>query len=351
MAHRNGGGSRAICLVRRTALFAALVADTASALNLGKIGAAQTSALRYIVSANHMYASEPFEADFASVAAFVPEEPKMDSSELGLEGARALAETRQEAAPKGDVAWCSAVSSEQFCSLTAWNTPQIYVPHLYWACGLVDGGESIAITLDMRPRADAGYDTMLPDGSFPEPDSREAFMKASTRKELADSYFTADAVEWVQSLRDGATALAQPTVPYACAGPLLLDVVLPLSDAAIDMACDACEGAASLWLDWMASAEKLDSRRTMTVFAHDAKTRALCLATTTAGLEARFGTDGRTLALADAGPLDITDRGSAQNAAAESNFGDEEKDGVIKDMLALASQGRTPTEDQSPSKA
>ena len=45
--------------------------------------------------------------------------------------------------------------------------------------------------------------------------------------------------------------------------------------------------------------------------------------------------------MADAGPMDITDRGSAQNTAAESNFGDEEKDGVIKDMLTLAEQGKT----------
>lgn len=319
---------------------------------LERIALAQQSATHRIVAANHMYESDPFSIGSATVLPYVPEQPKKDSSELGLEASRALANERQEAAPKGDVAWCSALSSAQFYSLTAWNSPQIYVPHLYWAAGVVDsdsGSSKLALTVDFRPRADAGYETMLDDGSFPEPDSREAFMKASTRKELADSFFTSEATAWLQSLKstDGASLAALPTVPTACAGPLLLDIEMPLSDAAVDAACAACEEATSLWLDWMLPAEKLDSRRIMTVFAVDAKVRALCLAASTRCLEARFGAeDGRALAMADAGPMDITDRGSAQNAAAESNFGEEEKDGVIKDMLALAEQGQVPGQSQ-----
>lgn len=185
-------------------------------------------------------------------------------------------------------------------------------------------------------------------------------------------YFTPDAAALVARLRatPGAQPAPTPSVPRACAGPyalpsrpdprattaavlrarrldyvaawrvracrLLLDVVLPLSDAAVDAACDACTSAAALWTGWMAAAEKLDQRKTMTVFAHDSKVRATCLAMTTDGLVARFGADdGRTIAMADAGPLDIADRGSAQNAAAATNFDDSEKDQSVLDMMKI----------------
>ena len=41
----------------------------------------------------------------------------------------------------------------------------------------------------------------------------------------------------------------------------------------------------------------------------------------------------------------ITDRGSAQNAAATQNFSEEERDGVIKDMEILVQQGKLSADD------
>ena len=50
----------------------------------------------------------------------------------------------------------------------------------------------------------------------------------------------------------------------------------------------------------------------------------------------RFGGEaGAVLAMADAGPMDIKDRGSAQNAAATTNFDDSEKDASSVDLQKM----------------
>ena len=54
-----------------------------------------------------------------------------------------------------------------------------------------------------------------------------------------------------------------------------------------------------------------------------------------AGLRVLMLEAGREIAAADSGPLDIADRGSAQNQAANTNFSEEEQDQTAKDMLAL----------------
>ena len=65
---------------------------------------------------------------------------------------------------------------------------------------------------------------------------------------------------------------------------------------------------------------------------------AAARATYAADAVARFGAVGREIAAADFGPLDIADRGSAQNQAATTNFSDEEKDQTAQDMLAIGAQ-------------
>ena len=168
--------------------------------------------------------------------------------------------------------------------------------------------------------------------------SRDMFMLGSTRKDFAEAFFTPDAEEWRAAVlaTDGAVAAAEPSVPLAAAGPLLVDVVLPFGEAAVEVACEACAAATERWLSWMGAAEKLDQRRIMMVFAHDAKVRAMCYAATLRALEVRLGASpGGTLASADAGPLDIADRGAGLNAAATTNFDDEEKDQSVVDMLKI----------------
>lgn len=271
------------------------------------------------------------------------------------------------AKPKADVAWASALklggASPKF-SLTCWNTPQadmlrcdatrrtaarlrgradrtppclaqVDVPHFFASAGVSDG--AIDLHIDYRPRAEAGYDTQLPDGSYPEPTSREMFMLGSVRQDYAERFFDADAEAWLNSLKqlEGAVVATPPNSPQGVAGPLLLDVRLPLSDAALAAAAAAYSTAAMRWVFWMRSAEKLATTKTMLTFAHDTKVRGLVYGATVAALSARFGAAGRDIAAADSGPLDIADRGSAQNQAASTNFSDEEKDQTAQDMLAL----------------
>ena len=199
------------------------------------------------------------------------------------------------------------------------------------------------LAVDFRPRAEAGYETVLPDGTYPEPTDRTMFAQGSTRKELAEAYFTPQTTAFADELKTaaGATPAPTPSVPGPpVAGPLLVDVVMPLSDAAIDAACAACDGAVDRWLEWMANAERLDQRRTMTVFAHDSKVRATCLSASTAALKARFGAEaGANLAMADHGPMDIADRSSAMTSAASTNFDDSERDQTSVDLQKMASEG------------
>jgi hypothetical protein len=119
-------------------------APAAFAAAAARISAAQQAAVERLVAANNMHASPPVDIGLASgvarVTPFIPEAPKQDSIQLGLEASRALATERQISAPKGEVSWCSSLDAGDFFSITAWNTPQVYVPHLYWSVGVVDGG-------------------------------------------------------------------------------------------------------------------------------------------------------------------------------------------------------------------
>ena len=107
---------------------------------------------------------------------------------------------------------------ESLSAVTCWNTPVIGTPHFFCSVGATQSG--IELTVDFRPRVDAAYDTMLEDGSYPEPTDRDMFMQGSLRKELADAYFTSDAESWCASVRAAAGAQTKPRgMPAGCAGP------------------------------------------------------------------------------------------------------------------------------------
>ena len=115
----------------------------------------------------------------ANVRSFVNQE-KLVHEGLEASRERALAADNAAAGLKRPIAWLSAlgVSRAEDClyTLTAWNLPVVDVPHLYTSVG-VSGG-AIELCIDFRPRAEAGYLSRLPDGSYPEPTSREMFMEA-----------------------------------------------------------------------------------------------------------------------------------------------------------------------------
>ena len=307
----------------------------------------QAATLAFIVQELNLHPSDEFNLQpagaVANVRSYVNQE-KLVHEGLEASRERALAADNAAAGLKRPIAWLSAlgVSRAEDCLFTvsAWNLPVVDVPHLYTSVG-VSGG-AIELCIDFRPRAEAGYLSRLPDGSYPEPTSREMFMEASTRKDLADRYFTEDAEAWRAAVL--ATAGAQPLAAFCAppesAGPLLLSLTLPLSEEGVSAAREACVVAVSSWVGWVLAAEQLDQRRTMLTFAVDAKVRAVCSAATTQALQARYGAEaGAELAQLDAGARDLADRGSSMNQAAGTNFDSSEADQSALDMQMLVEQG------------
>ena len=344
-----------------------LVLDDAVA----KLSEVQGLLLDYVVDSLNLFANP--EVVEPEVRTFIAEQPKQDSTTLGLEGARALAAERVVSGKsKAEVTWCSSLDvrqgGESASTLTMcvashsngghrlalclaqialrpcsrrWNNPTIGIPHYLCATG-VSGG-MLRLSISFLDRAEAGYETRQPDGSYPEPTSREMFALASTRKELEANYYTAEAVAWCEGLRSASLPVPAEvaSLPLALGGPLALEALYPLTSEHLDLVTAAMVASVERWLGWMAEAERLDQRKTMLTFAHDAKVRATAAAVTRARLAARFGDRGIALAAADAGPMDIADRGAAQNAAASSNFDASEQDRSAVDMQRLADEGRS----------
>ena len=217
---------------------------------------AQAAALNRVVNELGLFELGPFETPLGNTRSFANEPPTADSAQLGLEESRRIAqgEVQKTGTKRCEVSWCSALNmvgaGQSLSALTCWNTPVIEVPHLFSSVGAT--ASAIELTIDFRPRADAGYDTALPDGSFPEPTDRNMFMQGSLRKDFAAAYFTPEAEAWCAGLKAAAGAsVRQRSIPTGCAGPLLLELSFPLTDASLAAAAAACDGAVALWLGWM----------------------------------------------------------------------------------------------------
>ena len=154
---------------------------------------------------------------------------------------------------ESNVAWCSGLTSSGGVdrgSVTVWNGPLTDIPHLTAASGVSDGG--VDLLIDFKVRAECAYD---PSGEYAEPDSREAFMQGSNRKDFAADFFTEEVTAWADGLRtlDGATdaeSIDAATMATLGASPVRVCLRLPLSADAAAAAAAACERAVDLWLSW-----------------------------------------------------------------------------------------------------
>ena len=127
------------------------------------------------------------QAALAKIQAALPLDAKTYPADLGLDtfttsngGAGAM--QSWEAPGPANIAWVSDLRIEgptTVASLTVWCAPLKDVPHLCVRTTATDAG--VDVLMDFRPRAAVGYETMLEDGSYPEPDSREAFMNKGNR--------------------------------------------------------------------------------------------------------------------------------------------------------------------------
>merc|ERR1719272_1677088 len=112
-----------------------------------------------------------------------------------------------------NVAWCSGlVLDGARASISAFCGPLTDVPHLIASASVSDGG--IDLYIDWRPRADAAYDPACP-------------------------------------------PLSVDQTATVSAGPLLIDIRLPLTDDAAAAASGACAAAVDRWLSWMTGAGEM----------------------------------------------------------------------------------------------
>jgi len=213
-----------------------------------------------------------------------------------------------------NVAWCSGLTmsggSISRSSVTAFCGPLTDVPHLICACGVSDGG--VDLYIDFRPRADGAYDPACATlADYPDPETREAFAEGGNRKDFAAAFFTdeiAAAHAELLALGTPAAALSKDETATISAGPLLVDVRLPLDQA--QEAADACSAAVDRWLTWMSTAEEMKrglsaGMRQTATYTRDTKVRANHFGFLLKKYIALFGEeDGKNLASADAGPLD-----------------------------------------------
>lgn len=214
-----------------------------------------------------------------------------------------------EAPGKKNVAWCSALSLSDGgdlarASITTFVGPLSDVPHLVASCGVSDGG--VDLFIDFRCRAECAYD---PSGEYAEPDSREAFVLSGNRKDFAQAFYTEEAEAWRAALlaKGEHTPLSAEDMATQSAGPLYLDLRLPLSEA--ETAARACEEACERWLGWMESST--ENKRDLAagakqtgVYARDTKMRANLYGVLLGKYTKAFGDEGKGLTAADAGPLD-----------------------------------------------
>ena len=118
------------------------------------------------------------QAALAKIQAALPLDAKTYPADLGLDkfttgngGAGAM--QSWEAPGPANIAWVSDLRIEgptTVASLTVWCAPLKDVPHL--CVRTTATADAVDVLMDFRPRAAVGYETMLEDGSYPEPDSR-----------------------------------------------------------------------------------------------------------------------------------------------------------------------------------
>eukprot|EP00285_Hemiselmis_virescens_P012184 CAMPEP_0173379222 /NCGR_PEP_ID=MMETSP1356-20130122/2261_1 /TAXON_ID=77927 ORGANISM="Hemiselmis virescens, Strain PCC157" /NCGR_SAMPLE_ID=MMETSP1356 /ASSEMBLY_ACC=CAM_ASM_000847 /LENGTH=336 /DNA_ID=CAMNT_0014332527 /DNA_START=21 /DNA_END=1031 /DNA_ORIENTATION=+ len=213
-----------------------------------------------------------------------------------------------EAPGANNVAWCSSLNiagpSKAISSLTMWCGPIAEVPHLCARTVVTDN--SVDLFIDFRPRAYGAYETVQPDGGYGEPATREWFTHKAVRDTNTELFFTPPVVDWAAAIRAKGTPKPPATGDdLLYRGPLAIDVSFPADDASVAMCAAACAEAAAMWDGWMATTPPLPAGMKVTsTYAYDTKMRAQMFGVLVGFYTALFGDQGRSLAAADAGPLD-----------------------------------------------
>ena len=198
------------------------------------------------------------QAALAKIQAALPLDVKSYPADLGLDtfatadgGSGAM--QAWEAQGPANIAWASDLRIEgptTVASLTVWCSPLKDVPHR--CVRTTATADAVDGVMDFRPRAEGGYETMLEDGSYPEPDSREAFMTKGKRTDLDKRFY--------DGVRDLCASVGGEAAPAGgleglkkqAASPVAVDARLPGDDASVAKAAALYEPAVDAWLAWCA---------------------------------------------------------------------------------------------------
>ena len=111
-------------------------------------------------------------------------------------------------------------------------------------------------------------------------------------------------------------------------GPLQVSVRLPLTEAGVAAAANACAAAADAWLGWLAEAEPASWMANRMIYDRDCMVRQLLRGASARGLEA-YGLaadDAAALAAAHAGRLDMMGHNLMQEQGGFGSDPDEGRD-------------------------
>jgi len=199
-------------------------------------------------------------------------------------------------------------------SLTIFNGPLTDVPHLISRCAVSDDGSSLSFFLDFRPRAYGAYDLRDEDGNYPGPDTlgRKAFEYSGARNDFDTKFGTEEVVKFLEdslSSFEGATQAPDSTAEMekVTRGPLVMDVIMPLSDKNVEAIVATREKAANYWLGWALdnSHAHRPGAPINSQYVYDSKYKINAYSALLSVYVDMFGKeDGAKLAAADSGPLD-----------------------------------------------
>ena len=156
---------------------------------------------------------------------------------------------------KSAISWCTVTSArsedDYSASIRLWNAPITGVPHLFMDIGITEEDE-IHLRVDFLPRADASY-APSEDGDAVEAAPEQGGYSQQWRRwwlEAAERWYTPEAHEFAARLRDLPGARPAPARRDGPRGPLLVDLLLPKSEANAKAATAAYTAAFTRWLGW-----------------------------------------------------------------------------------------------------
>uniref|UniRef100_A0A7S3LG08 Uncharacterized protein n=1 Tax=Amphora coffeiformis TaxID=265554 RepID=A0A7S3LG08_9STRA len=229
--------------------------------------------------------------------------------DAGQVGAAAATLEAFDAPGKANIAWlANLVVDSKLCSLTIFNGPLADVPHLLSRVAVV--GDTLELSVDARPRAYGAYEMVDPQGNYPGPEElgRKAFEYSGARMDFFNKYGTDVVKELLNPAQfENATPLeALSDLEGVTAGPLALNVRMPVTDANIQAVARVRDTMAQLWLDWSLNAEQhRPGAPVNTQYVYDTKFRQNCFGALLPVYKKMFGPeDGAMVAVAESGPLD-----------------------------------------------